>query len=569
VKPKSEPPLLRSEANLPSSKKYAASSAVSIGYRSKSQPSPDTDRETAWQPDTGREATWRPDTGREAAWQPDTGREAAWQPDSNSPLPLHAQISAYLIDKIRSGAWPSGMRLAPQRELCRQLGVNRSTLVTALGQLTALGLIEGKRGGGTRIAPRAATLDTSSTEHKTDGATPCAEYGNWNDYVEEGTHYPNLPTIQAINRLEYERGLIRLGTGEPAPELLPGQAMQAILADLAKQPSLPLSYEEPLGSLELRQAISAYLAHSGIHASPASILVTSGALQGLQLIALGLLPRGGAILLEKPSYLYSIHSFQSAGVKFHGLPMDERGLIAESIVQAAYRSKAAMLYTIPTFHNPTGIVMDEARRKELIAVSSSIGLPVLEDGAYQELWLDEPPPLPLKALDHEGRVLHLGTLSKAASPGLRIGWIVGPEPVVSRLADIKMQSDYGASSLSQLAAARWLDGGYYEEHGRTLRQQLRMRRDAVLELLQSHFAELASWSIPAGGFYIWLSLHQPLPLRKLFQAALRSGLLLNTGDLYDRNDNRHLRLSYAYASHSELEIGLPALAGIIRDLLRD
>lgn len=487
-----------------------------------------------------------------------TDVQGEWMPDPASTLPLHRQISAYFIAKINSGAWPPGMRLAPQRELCRRLGVNRSTLVTALGTLADRGLIEGRRGGGTWVAAVQAAGNAAL-------AKPC---GNWNDYLEEGTHYPNLPAVQAINRLEYEPGLIRLGTGEPAPGLLPGEAMNRVLAELAVRTLPPLSYEEPLGSLSLRCAVSRELHKSGIQADPASILITSGALQGLQLIALALLPRGSTILLEKPSYLYSIHAFQSAGVKFSGLPMDQGGLVAGRLAAEALRTRAAMLYTIPSFHNPTGIVMDGERRQSLMEITGELGLPILEDGAYQELWLDAPPPLPLKALDHEGRVLHLGTLSKAASPGLRIGWIVGPEPVIRRLADIKMQTDYGASSLSQLAAARWLDGDYHEEHLAVLRGRLRERREFMLQLLQAHFTELASWSIPAGGFYIWLTLHRPVPMRRLFAAALQAGLLLNTGDLYDRGDNRHLRLSYAYASPAELSRGLPALAAIIKQKIK-
>ncbi|WP_340026226.1 PLP-dependent aminotransferase family protein [Paenibacillus sp. FSL K6-1096] len=492
------------------------------------------------------------------------GLSVDWKPDPASPLPLHAQISAYFLAKIRSGAWPPGMRLAPQRELCRRLGVNRSTVVTALGQLTALGLIEGRRGGGTIVSGARSALPPSGGGAGTEEPTEPERLGNWNDYVEEGIHYPNLPTIQDINRLEYEPGLIRLGTGEPAPELLPGAAMNQVLAGLSKSVLPPLSYEEPLGSPALRTAVSRMLEKSGILAGPDSILITSGALQGLQLIALGLLPRGSAILLEKPSYLYSIHAFQSAGVKFSGLPMDGRGLIPERLAAEAVRSKAAMLYSIPSFHNPTGILMDAERRRELMEVTGRLGLPILEDGAYQELWLDAPPPPPLKALDREGRVLHLGTLSKAASPGLRIGWIAGPEPVVRRLADIKMQSDYGASSLSQWTAASWLTGGYHEEHLQTLRSRLRERRDLMLELLRQHCTGLATWNVPAGGFYIWLSLLHAGPPRKLFTAALREGLLLNTGDLYDRSDRRHLRLSYAYASPAELERAIPLLAGLIK-----
>lgn len=485
-----------------------------------------------------------------------------WKPDPSSPLPLHRQISAYFIGKISSGAWPPGMRLIPQRELCRQLGVNRSTVVTALGQLAALGLIEGSRGGGTRVAAssRAGASGPDAAARSTGAAGQLG--GNWNDYVEEGIHYPNLPAVQAINRLEYEAGLIRLGTGEPAPGLLPGGSMRQVLLELAQNPLPPLSYEEPLGSLSLRRAVSQELSKNGIAADPSSILITSGALQGLQLIALGLLPRGSTVLLEKPSYLYSIHAFQSAGVKFSGLPMDKDGLLPDQLAAAAIRSKAAMLYTIPSFHNPTGILMDAGRRDALMDIAGGLGLPILEDGAYQDLWLDDRPPNPLKARDREGRVLHLGTLSKAASPGLRIGWIVGPEPVVRRLADIKMQTDYGASSLSQLAAARWLEGGYHEQHLVLLRGKLRQRRDFMLQLLDIHFAGLASWNIPAGGFYIWLSLNGTLSLRRLFKAALQAGVLLNTGDLYDRSDSRHLRLSFAYASEDEMEHGIAALANI-------
>lgn len=488
---------------------------------------------------------------------------AEWRPDHSSEVTLHQQICTFFMDKINSGAWPAGMRLAPQRQLARQLGVNRSTLVAALAHLTAMGMIEGRRGGGTRVTANPLGSSTDST----DPAYTIQSTGkNWNDYVEEGIHYPNLPAVQAINRLEYEPGLIRLGTGEPAPELLPGAAMSRVLAELARQPLPPLSYEEPLGNYRLRMAVSRELSVCGIQADPASILITSGALQGLQLIALGLLPRGSAILLEKPSYLYSIHAFQSAGVKFRGLPIDNEGLIIDRLAAEARRSHAAMLYSIPTYHNPTGVLMSDKRRQELMKVTAGLGLPILEDGAYQQLWLDTPPPLPLKALDREGRVLHLGTLSKAASPGLRIGWIVGPEPVVRRLTDIKMQTDYGASSLSQLAAARWLEGGYHEEHLQQLRSKLRQRRDTMLQLLHSHFTDLASWDNPQGGYYIWLSLHKPLSQRKLFSAALSEGLLLNSGDLYDRGDSSHLRLSYAYASLEQMKRGMYTLAKIIKQM---
>jgi GntR family transcriptional regulator of abcA and norABC len=255
-----------------------------------------------------------------------------------------------------------------------------------------------------------------------------------------------------------------------------------------------------------------------------------------------------------------------------GIPMDAEGLhtprLEDAVQNNANRDSISLLYTIPSFHNPTGSVMSDSRREELLATARNIGISILEDAAYSDLWLDEPPPPSLKARDKEGRVLHMGTLSKAVSPGLRLGWLVGPEPVIRRLADIKMQTDYGTSSLAQEAAALWFADGYHEQHMERLRTELRRRRDFMLELLQRNFGELAEWSIPAGGFYIWLRFTaSPLSIRELFHACLENHVLIHPGYLYDRLDAEHIRLSYAYASPDEMERGLHLLAQAVKKLM--
>ena len=153
-------------------------------------------------------------------------------------------------------------------------------------------------------------------------------------------------------------------------------------------------------------------------------------------------------------------------------------------------------------------------------------------------------------------------MSKTLGPG-RIGWIVGPEPVIDRLSDIKMQTDYGSSSLSQHAVAEWLSSGLYENHLDHIRSELRKRRDFTLSLLEQYFHDIAHWNIPQGGFYIWLRFKNP-SIRPLFEQALKENILLNPGNMYDRNDHQHLRLSYAYASYDQLESGLIRLAELIR-----
>ena len=140
----------------------------------------------------------------------------------------------------------------------------------------------------------------------------------------------------------------------------------------------------------------------------------------------------------------SLQIFQSAGMNLHGVPLDEEGLQYWNIKDA---SNESLLYTIPTFHNPTGTVMSEKRRKEVMAFCQKQPMPILEDDAYGQLWLDEKPPASLKSRDKTGSVIYMGTISKTMAPGLRIGWVVGPEAVVYRLGDVKMQTDYGASSV--------------------------------------------------------------------------------------------------------------------------
>jgi len=474
-----------------------------------------------------------------------------WKPQKTLSIPLHQQISNYMKNKIMTGEWTIGTKLPPQRHLAKLFQVNRSTIVTALDELAADGLIESKVGSGTRVINNTWGLLTS---------TPPPD---WISYVKSGIHKPNKSIIQQINKAEAEPGFIRLGTGELSPDLLPNEKMAGILQFNHARP-LSLGYAEPKGSLSLRKSVSAYLKEKGIAASPESILIVSGGLQALQLIAIGLLDRGSTILHETPSYLNSVHVFQSAGMNLFGIPLDEEGIQCNSIPRIKRQHKAALLYTIPTFHNPTGTLMSEKRRLELMEVCQKEAIPIIEDDVYGDLWLEESPQKPLKANDTQGNVLYIGSMSKSLSPGLRIGWIAGPEPVIERLSDIKMQTDYGSSSVSQFAVDNWLRSGHYKEFLIELKIELRYRRNFTHQILKKHFSEIATWSIPKGGFYIWLKLQPKVSTRKLFDLALREGILINPGNVYDKHDDQHLRISYSYASLEQLEEGLIQLAKLIK-----
>lgn len=478
--------------------------------------------------------------------------EFEWKPQKNLSVPLHQQIYDFLKKKIINSEWTIGTKIPPQRELAKRFQVNRSTIVIALEELAADGLIEAKVGSGTKVINNTWSLLAS---------TPPPD---WISYVKSGIHKPNINIIQEINKAEANPNMIRLGTGELSPDLLPNKKMGKIL-QIDNAQSLSLGYSEPKGSLSLRKTLSEYLKSKGIEAAPESILIVSGGLQALQLISIGLLRRGATILHETPSYLNSVHVFQSAGMNLLGIPLDDEGIRYDSIGRLKRQHNAALLYTIPTFHNPTGTLMSDRRRSELLKVCQKESIPIIEDDVYGDLWFDDPLPKPLKANDSQGNVLYIGSMSKTLSPGLRIGWIVGPEPVIERLADIKMQTDYGSSSLSQYAVEKWLQSGLYEDFLKDIKLELKFRRDFTIQILRKYFSEIATWSVPQGGFYIWLKLHSGVSTRKLFDLALREGILLNPGSVYDKNDEQHLRISYSYASIDQLEKGLIDLALLIKN----
>ncbi|MGN8645865.1 PLP-dependent aminotransferase family protein [Gracilibacillus sp. HCP3S3_G5_1] len=476
-----------------------------------------------------------------------------WKPDRNSTIPLHKQITAFIREQIASGEWTVGTRLPSQRELARQFHVNRSTIVTALNELAAEGFIEGKSGGGTKV------INTAWSQLM---STPPPD---WISYVKAGLYQPNLPTIQEINEAEFKPNMIRLGTGELSPELINNDLMQRVLEKLPCKIK-SFGYEEPKGLYELREQVSKHLNQIGINAPPSSILIVSGALQALQLISIGLLHRGSIILTEKPSYLHSLHVFQSAGMQLFGIPLDSEGVRADLISSYKKQYTPSFLYTIPTFQNPTGILMSEERRKQLLAICQNEQLPLIEDDVYRDLWIDEKPAQPIKAYDNNGMVLYLGSMSKALSPGLRIGWVVGPEAVINRLADIKMQSDYGSSTLSQWAAYEWLSSTLYQDNLSLVRSELKKRRDLTLNILEAHFSDIATWEIPKGGFYIWVKLLPSISMKKLFEDGLSRGILLNPGNIYHKQSDQYLRISYSFASLHDLEYGLSQLSEIIRNV---
>lgn len=478
-----------------------------------------------------------------------------WKPDRNQKLPLYSQIVGYFSEKIMQGDWISGDRLPPQRKLAKDFDVNRSTIVEAMNELLALGMVESGYGGGTRISNDTWSYLTRSRSL------------DWNDYTRAGGFHPNLPTVQRINHLEFEGNFTRLGTGELGASILPEEILKEALRRVTRR-NLIINYPDQRGIFELRKAVSRKLSGCGIHVPPSCIFIVSGALQALQLISAAIVRDSSTIYMEAPSYIGSLNVFQSSGARLKEIPMDANGVMPWLIRSDGGKiERNSMLYVIPTFQNPTGINMPQFRRKEVLSYCQDHRIPIVEDDVFRELWLDSEAPSPIKAMDESGSVIYIGSMSKCLAPGLRIGWVVAPEAVVRRLSDVKMQMDYGVSTLAQQTAAELLESGLYDEGLSLVRERLRERREFVLEILERRFRALADWKRPEGGFFIWLRLKGKLSADRLFDEALKEKILITPGSIYNRKYGTCLRLNYAYLEKEEMADGMERLAVLLERLV--
>lgn len=471
-----------------------------------------------------------------------------WKPNRQSHLTVQEQIVDWIKSQIERGEWTVGTKIPTQRQLAAQFNVNRSTVQLALDEVKADGLLESKMGSGVFVA-------NNSWNVLLNRAQP-----NWQQHIESSIHKPNYHTIQLINEYEQMDHIIRLGTGELSPELLPTKQIEQSLQRISLE-AKAIGYSSPQGSEKLRRILCTYLQKRGIQTAPENILIVSGALQALQLIAMGLLEEGSIVFQEQPSYLNSVHPFQSAGMRM--IPVLRDAHLPDTL-RALKGKRQSLFYCVPTLHNPTGNNWSMEEKKSLYNTCKELQIPIIEDDVYHELLFDSSSPA-IKSFDTSGQVLYIGSVSKTLSPGLRIGWVVAPSPVIRRLADIKMQTDYGSSAFSQEIVAHWISSGLYEKHLIKLREQLKRRAVFVEKLVEQQFQKIATWKKSEGGFYIWLRFHEPIVNKALFLHLLNQNVLINPGYIYESGDLHHIRLSYAYASLEELKKGLNILLELSRN----
>lgn len=450
-------------------------------------------------------------------------------------------ITADLAERIHRGEFPAGARLPAERSLATQLGVNRSTVVAAYDELMSMGLVSREQGSGTFVRGDLW------------GLTP-----DWQRYISGAAFGPTLPLLRQVRQARSSPHCIDLSEGVLGDDLMPIALMKEHLNQIAMDDGL--GYPTALGDRRLREVVAGRLSRSGMEADPDSILITSGTQQSIYLIIRALLSPGDAIAIERPSYYYALSVFQSAGIRLFPVSVDDQGLDPKQIRRLYEQHRIRLVIVTPTYQNPTGTTLSEARRQELLEVCRALNIPLVEDDVFCDLTLSEAAgPSPLKARDREGRVLYLGSTSKTMSPALRVGWMVGPRPVLERLAEVKHQMDFGSSVIPQRLAASVMATAAWSEHLHRLRVELRARRDALVSALREQFGDSVALHVPSGGLHLWTSWRDRLSDRQRLDLSIASGVILAPGQVYGAADG-HARFSFSKANAQQIRAAVQRLA---------
>ena len=359
-----------------------------------------------------------------------------------------------------------------------------------------------------------------------------------------------------------------------------GHAANAVLPDLTAESiraltvfrAETLQYAPRPGLPELRARIVEQMAADGIAATRDQVLVTNGAKHAIDLICRVLLDEGDAIVVTRPTYFTAIPIFRSFGVRFIEVSQDREGLDVDELATVLARrdreglAPPKFIYNVPDFHNPTGVTMSLERRKALIALATERGIHIVEDSPYRKVRFEGSSIPSLKALDPGETVFYVGTFSKLMAPGLRVGWTVASADMIARM--IQLKSDGGSCPLTQRIITEFLTGGRLPAHIERVQATYRENRDAMVAALRRDLPD-ASFEIPEGGYYVWLTLPDDADGDAIARSAIEGGVTVLPGSkFFARSDipypRNHLRVAYSHATPDEIDDGIRRLATAYR-----
>jgi len=469
------------------------------------------------------------------------------QLDPDAGPPLYRQLHDQIKDDIHSGSLVEGDRLPATRELAASIGVNRTTVTAAYRLLEAEGLIRRFVGRGSFVSGDGAAKQRGLA---------------WKDVLGSGSRpaHPPLPRPPA--------DAILFSTSQPSDDLFPLERMRAIIEEVTEAADAReiLQLGSPLGYEPLRRYLTAVARSDGIARRGDDVIVTSGCQQALDLLGRILIEPGDTVIVEDPIYPGVSHVLERAGARLVGVPVGREGVELDRMERALRESQPRLVVLTPDFQNPTGVTLPTGVRKALIRMIGAAGAVLVEIDIYSDLRYHGKPLPTLKQLDRTGDVVQLRSFSKIAFPGLRVGWVIAPAPLIARLADAKQWSDLHTAQLSQAVLLRFAESGELAQHRGRVRAAGSKRLTAILDACERHLPEGSRFTRPDGGMSLWVKLPEPLDAGELLSRAHRENVSYLPGKYFGVSQPHTgcLRLSFGGLAPDRIEAGLAILGGIFK-----
>lgn len=487
---------------------------------------------------------------------------------SDVDTPLYLQIREGLRREIVAGTMAPGNRLPSTRQLASDLRVSRITVANAYAELEAEGLIEAKAGSGTFVLPSWNWTLAQGLETVRDFDGP----SRWQERLRDGPSMARDQVLREALRSPATDGIVSFAGSRGDVRLFPAAEFRRTITQvLHEDGAVALDYELSEGYLPLRQALARYLWNQGICAGPKEILITAGAQQAIELVARALLEPGDRVIVESPTYPGALVTFESRRAVVIGVPLDAEGMQADALEREIERTQPRLIYTVPTFHNPTGCVMSASRRCQVVRLAHQYGVPILEDEYLREVRFGNPIPPPLAICDRYGDVIHVGSFSKSLMPSLRLGYVVARGPILERLVAFRRALDICSSALLQRALCRYLESGAMHSHWKRVSRVYRRRQAVMNAALRRHFPAGARWTTVDGGLVLWVEVPPGISVARLFHEAQQAGISFAVGEAFfpRSEDQPFMRLNFAALDEARIERGVGALGELLRRQLKE
>ena len=474
--------------------------------------------------------------------------------DRKNATPIYRQIMQEIIQLIESEAIAIGTNLPSTRLLADKLGVDRSTVYHAYQELLALGYLESTPGSYTKIRKRSKVV--SLTSNRGEGMI-C-----WEDICEPSGNYlyHTFQNYSPEYSADDSADIINLSQLDLDSRLFPIEYFRRCMnQELVNKGSTLLQYGSYEGYPPLREYVAQRLQIHGISVTDDEILITNGAQQALDLILELLTSEGKKVAIEAPTYANIIPLLKYHQIEIIEIPMRDDGLDLQYLQNQFEEHNFAFLYTIPNFHNPTGITTNQAHRERLLLLCEKFRVPIVEDGFEEEMKYFGKVVLPIKSMDRNQIVIYLGTFSKVLFPGIRIGWIAADKECIQRLTALKRFCDISGNTVVQAVISAFCKQGYYDLHIKRMHRIYRKRMQVALKTMKEFLPPNLTWTQPLGGYTIWVHLNNSDIDYALFQKILLNyGVAVSSGDYYFHSSNpkKYFRISIASLNEVEIEEGI-------------